>query len=659
MRLVEEGAERDVEILWGCHGETAQLGRLSDQALPGRLQPYVGVDVNQLLPEVESAVRQRLKPTSSRAKGTGDTRQQVTAFEDVDRQFIASHLARDSSPINAISYFDGRPPNWVDALGSRAPRLDRTREIEDVLSQRLGAHLAFLLSGPTGEGKSTMLRQIAGRLAEGPKNRVLWMSAGSGFKPSDVTGLTSTSSTVWVVLDDADLYVRAVAASIEGLDAAGRSDVRFLLAARDGDWTRAIQLESANIPSRLLRTFEVGGISKTDAVQIADAWSQFGVRALGKVAALAPADRAAALFEASQGSSEGALLGAMLETRYGNDFRQHIWELMNRLSRVKLPDGRTLLMAYGAICVFFHYDVTKLTLAHLSAWLEISESDVVGLVVFRLGREAAAERHGDSVIPRHRRIAREVVELLPEFSIHETDLMREVVKCAVQNARGSHWDDEMLSIAYAGQRLAKKALAIAAADGAVAGDPGQLRLINYRLGVYRDFEELDDAMSIAQGAWGSLDGFNDAKLTLRKFLVSWARVAGQLGRYQDSAALNACALLDAPELGVLTRDDATRGLSGIAWSLGMLNERIKHSTGTGACAESALYIAPTPELREQATRYLSDAERDGYVVLEEAKQRNAVSATVRESILAARIAPARRFSSQARTITQLLQLIAL
>ncbi|MGD8195278.1 SIR2 family protein [Herbiconiux sp. P18] len=657
--LVEEGSQRDIEILWGCYGSTPQLGRLTDQTLPGRLQPYVGVDVNRLLPAVEQAVRDRLQPGRRRPIGGRVGSVTLQAFEDVDPQFIASHMARDSSPINAISYFDGRPPSWVDALGDRAPMLERTIEIENVLTGGHQTHLAYLLSGPTGEGKSTMLRQIAGRLAQSPTNRVLWMNAANGFDPREISGLTSTSSSVWVVIDDADVFANAVSVCIRQLDELERKDVRFLLAARDGDWLRATQLQSANVSSRLLKVFEVGGFTESDAEHITAAWARFGNRALGRLVSAPSGERAAALFEASRGASEGALLGAMLEIRYGNDFRQHIWEMMDRLSRVPLPEGQTLLSAYAAICVFHHHNISNLSLSQLSMWLRISESDVDGLVVYRLGREAAAERHGNKVIPRHRRIAQEVVDLLPEFDIKEEDLTRAVVTSVVQSARGSHWGEDILAIAYAGQRLTRKDLALAAADGAVSGDPYQLRLVNYRLNIYRNFDVIDAASAIAQEAWANLDGFSDVKLTLRRFLVSWSRTIGLAGEYRDSAALNACALLDATEMGDLSRDDATRALNGIAWSLGMLPDGVKHSTGRGACAESALYIAETPELREQAAHYLEDAEHDGYSKLDSARQRAAILATVRESIRNSRAAPARRFNAQSRSVSQLLGIVQL
>lgn len=658
-RLVEEGAERDIEILWGCHGATAQLGRLTDKALPGRLQPYVDVDANSLLPAVETAVRDRLRPGSRKPTSGRPGRPPVPAFEDIDSDFIKSHISRDTSPISAISYFDGRSPTWVDALGDRAPRLDLTQEIDGILQAQTGQHIAYLLSGPTGEGKSTMLRQIAGRLSEDPGNRVLWMSAAGGFEPHDVTNIALTSSRVWIAIDDADIFAKRIASAVGELDRVGRTDIRLVLAARDGDWARAVQMESASIPSRVLRVFEVGGITRSDAKQITRAWGKFGDRALGKLHSLAPADRAAALFGASEGSSEGALLGAMLETRYGNDFRQHIWELMKRLSHVRLPGGRNLLEAYGAICLVYSHGISRLPLAYLGEWLGMSETEVDGLVVYRLGREAAAVRHGDSIVPRHRRIAKEAVALLSEFGISEIDLMREVVASVVRVARGSRWDDDVLSVVYAGQNLESKSLAIAAADGAVHGDDRQLRLVNYRVGVYRDFDEVDDALLISEAAWKSIDRFDDLRLTLRKFLLTWARVAGRAGRYRDSAALNACALLDIPDMGALTPDEATRALSGIAWSLGMLPEANRHITGRGACAESALYLAPSAELREQATRYLSEASRDGYAELDAAKQRGAIVATIKESLKSSRIGPARHYEAHAAKVQQLLSVAQL
>lgn len=657
--LVEEGSERDIEILWGCHGATPELGALTGKSLPGRLQPYVEVDANRLLPLAETAIRDRLRPGSRKPSNDRIRREAVPAFEEVHREFIEGQLSRDASPISAVAYFDGRAPSWVDALGDRAARLQRTEEIDAILAGDSGGHLAYLLSGPTGEGKSTMLRQLAGKLAEKPENRVLWLSAAAGFDADDLFKLPVTRQVVWVVIDDADIFVSSISATLRQLDKVKRIDVRFLLASRDGDWNRAVQLQSASLSTRVLKVLPVGGITRRDAEQITKAWSRFGDRALGRLVSLSAIERADVLFDASKGSTEGALLGAMLETRYGNDFRQHIWELMKRLSRVKIPGGSTLLEVYGAICLVHQHNLSRLTLGYLSEWLGITETEVDGLVVYRLGREAAAERHGDSIVPRHHRIAAEVVDLLPEFEIESTELMRSIVGSVVRVARGARWDSDIVSVVYAGQRLNKKNLAIAAADGAVSGDDRQLRLVNYRVGVYRDFDENESALSFAQSAWTNIEKFDDLKLTLRKFFITWARVAGRAGHYRDAAALNACALLDAPEMGVLTADEATRALSGMAWSLSMLPDGAEHRTGRGACAESALYIAPSPELREQASRYLNDASASGYTGLDESKQKSVILATVKESLRSSKVGPARRFGGRVVDTGQLMKIAQL
>jgi hypothetical protein len=230
-------------------------------------------------------------------------------------------------------YFDGSFPNWRIALAEGV----RSRQIVDATIQRYqerhtGAARpqVVLLSGAGGEGKSTALLQTAAALVR--SNRQNWTclyreSASAIATEKLFDSLDYREDHAWIVaLDDAENSARELVEALRRI--APRTDVHLLLAAREADWsirslTRDIWRDVAEF-----RSEPMPGLDEEDARRIADGWQAYGQKAMGKLSTLSAERAAKALFghanEHAAHPGEGALLGALLITRQGEDLRDRV-----------------------------------------------------------------------------------------------------------------------------------------------------------------------------------------------------------------------------------------------------------------------------------------------------------------------------------------------
>lgn len=662
MQLVNEGSERLLDVLWGSHGSEPELGTLTGKELPGRIQSYVNVDINSLMPAVDGALVER-----SQARRTGSVarrgRPRVNGCTLIDDEFRNLQMARDESPSRTLAFFDGRAPSWRDIFGRVSAQLERSRDILGEVTEPNSADSAgYLIEGPTGEGKSTVLKQVASSLVDETNYEVWWANTGDRIDYEALLSTSVTSKRRVLFVDDADLHIRQIAPLLDGISATGRTDIRVVMAARDTDWTRSTSRQP--IPNSRYASRVVKGISRADAVSLVECWSQWGPRGLARLANVLGSneERASYLYEQSLGAGESALLGAMLTTRYGAEFREHIRELLARLERVVLPGGKTLLDAYLTVCAVHQLGMGSTAIEHLAWSLGLSEAETGSLVVNRLGFEAAAQRHGDYIAPRHPKIAEVATELAEAFARPIEKVVYEFVRAVTAGSRGSRWGDETISVVFAGQRLVDEKMALAAFDGAVAGDALQLRLRNAHIATARRFGRLDLATIGCDRAWDDFDDFSDLRLATRQFFREWSRVVGQQDDYAASAALNACALLDLPEVDRNDRNNAGRALSGLAISLIHLpaSVHVGRVEFAGVCAEEAMDVAKDDETRQQAERTLGKAVYEGYKTVDSPDQRRrALRGAVKLALKIGKIGPSRQYLSRADELNDLFPLLGI
>lgn len=612
--LIEEGKQRDLDVLWASHGDTPSLGTLSGADIPGRLQPYVGVDVNRMLPAVDKALASRSRPTTTSALRRRN-RAQLHGLTLVDRDLLATVPRDATDERSALSYFDGREPTWSDVALMRAPILDAAQDLIDRVAVWEFDRPGLLLYGPTGEGKSTILRQVGQAFSERTEYEIWWCEKGRAPDADALLNMTETSVRRVVILDDADLQMGFVRKVLDGIVASGRSDIRVLMAARDTDWSRALRLEPATPLASTIRQVDVKGFSVDDARVIVDKWGTFGQKGLGRLAGISTSAEVQAeyLYRQSLENNESALLGAMLASRFGDDFKAHIRQLLDRLERFEVPGRFTLLDAYFTICLAFDLELGPVRLGDLSQLVGLSEKETMSLIVRRLGFEAATYSHGTAIAPRHRNIGHTVTMLMEEYGASKVQVLRRYISAVTASAQGRVWDASTIALAYSGQRIQSPDLALAAVEGAVDGDSLQLRLRTAEIGRLREFGLIPRALERAEESWGMFDRMRDTNISARRFFREWARVSGRAGDQFQAAALNVVALVDHERISPIDVSEASRALSALALCIQQwpeAQENPETRAWVAALAGVALDIASDEEVRVQARSILKSVGKD-------------------------------------------------
>lgn len=208
---VEWARERFETLLSGAHDATADLRDVE-----------VGDDVPAL-----AAGERRLSP---RLRSQG--------FVRVDADYLDDREPLDTE----TEWRAGRGSSDVaagDAVDSECAADDCHASVLEELQERLREGQRLTLLGPPGAGKGTCCKQIAVRWHEAEDGAVFYRESGSGRAFEAIGALESAIESdpghTLVVVEDA---VRAEANTVLEVMRAvsGRSDVSFLLTARDSEW---------------------------------------------------------------------------------------------------------------------------------------------------------------------------------------------------------------------------------------------------------------------------------------------------------------------------------------------------------------------------------------------------------------------------------------
>jgi|WetSurSiteA1Bulk_404760.scaffolds.fasta_scaffold00050_13 predicted phosphodiesterase len=325
-----------------------------------------------------------------------------------------------------LKYFDGRIPNWSLALSNKIPR----RQIVDNLTKKINDYATAnkssitILLGAGGEGKSTaFLQTIEAILNSANTWKVLYhKEENSQLSKSVMNDLPS--DTYWLIAsDDADL----IAEDIYQAAQTQKGHIHFLLAARDTDWydPKLEKLKWNTAFSKSYHEERLSGLIAEDAQKIVQAWANYQQDGLGKLADL-PIDQAAQklLNEAkSDTKQEGTFFGALLRVRYGDDLKEHIRKLLNRLRERQVKDCKyNLLQAFAYIAAMHAENQLFLSKLVLASLLEIEQGKLRSKVLHPLGEEAAASMAGEYVFTRHRAIAQTTVQILEEETVYGIDI---------------------------------------------------------------------------------------------------------------------------------------------------------------------------------------------------------------------------------------------
>lgn len=429
----------------------------------------------------------------------------------INNQVLAPYRALANQE-RTLAYFDGRDPMWADALSPDIPKRAVVGKLLTKLteSRQTGGNQVILLKGAGGEGKSTVLRQVVCALAGLESEwKIIWHQETEklGLPVELLLKLPANSRHTYLfVSDDADLIASHVFKAVKAFHEAGRSDVRFLLCSRDVDWrsAKANQLAWSTVATFIEE--HMRGLSDPDADDIIRAWSKYGSLGMGKLDGKNHQQAVRSLIDAARSEDdvrEGAFLGAMLLTRFGEGLRGHVKRLLTRLDEKAAPGG-TLMNAFANIAALHAEKFYILSKPVLADVLGCDVSAVKQNVLNPLKEELAATEvaavttAGTIIVTRHRIIAERAKVILDEdFGLDFDELYVRLVESARRVLQSGTFVPELRDWHHLSRHFynkGNKTLGIRLTRLLVKSDPTDPFFINQLAGMLR--ESGDNAGSV-------------------------------------------------------------------------------------------------------------------------------------------------------------------
>lgn len=534
-------------------------------------------------------------------------------WEIVDRAALAEIRAQPPSADMMVKFFDGILPTWRLALA----RGVQARKVSELLATRMrAAHIdaskpsVVLLAGAGGEGKSTAQLHAAAALVEDQDQNwtCLHRRAAAAALPEDLFAkLPIIPGNAWVVvIDDADNVGQAIVAAVKKL--AVRTDVHLLLAARDAEWqiNPGMWHDVADF-----RREPLAGLSGEDARRIVAGWHAWGSQAMGNLSNQNEDEAAAALVshahDLAARKEEGALLGALLLTRQGEDIHAHVRTMVNGLGRNPVV-GKFFLRDIYAMAAAMHAEnqlyLSRGVLAY-ALGCDTRELERDGLDVVR--SEAMLDAGNTYVLTRHRIIAEAACKVMREDGYDVDGLYPFLARKAVMCFRAKGWVPELAGWRF---RLAEHfvelgegfwPLARNVAKAVCDADPGDIQSLTTLSSVLRRSGQPAAAMAELKKAGGHF-------LDDRPLLYEWGTVAGAVGDQGLSVWLDARSLADGGPLELRQCKISLAGLGVGFRELFASTQNRVFATAQAACGQLGLRLQ---ELDATASSYFEKYVADG------------------------------------------------
>lgn len=622
VHVIREQEERELDILWCYYGNSDQLEDefATNEVLstllqaPGNVQFYTGVDVNLMLPALERKLDGYLNYSDALRGRPG----QGTLLDWIPVADTAITPSPDIEKVNAaLTFFDGRLPNWQDAVNPLLPKRDIVRTLENQLKESIRRRQSSftLVTGASGEGKTTVLMQTAASLAlDSVPVTVLFNGQGRSGSVDDILNLPTSADYV-LVLDDAYSSIERLRDLAMQLNQSGRKGLHLLLGSRDSDWGSVGGFTFAWSKYLSTHVHRLRGINRPDAAAVVQSWERLGSEALGSLASLPDtAARVSALMDAAaeeRDPRDGAFLGALLKTRYGAGLVEHIRELLIRLSQRRIYSWRSqvddsLLDAFFLVALPHAADVRAMTPSVLAISLDLAEQEVFGAVVLPLGDEAAISVNAENILVRHSLIAQSACNLAPELGIDLGTIAERVVRGAVLAIEKYGLRPEFRELAYLSRHLKDPVLAVRAATAAVDTAPARL---SYRTSLSRAFRIAGDASAavhVAEEALTNLWSADDLMTGARPMFTEWGVAEGTLGRWARNTVLVGIALQDMDAWARLYADQQTITVGCFTLALRRLWESSREFVFVNALASLAEICSAWP-LDAEGRRRMQEA----------------------------------------------------
>jgi len=306
------------------------LQRTESLVRTGRFRTYGGVDGGQWLCDLET----RLVPPEPEPEPAAPSEPEPAPAPTLPGWIQVTPPLLQPTPDALPGFAAGQGPTWGIVACPQLAARDRVQELETALlsgrAHKRGWSVHLLL-GPDGEGKSTVARQVAARIAgRGGPWRVWWRDQG-GLRWDQLGPTLQQGTRVLLVSDGADelLRRRDLDAFLDARKLAGRlqrggAAVHLLLTASAVDWRRASQQKPRWLQAQEVQVHRsLHELNTAEARRFALAAEATGLA--GNLMDLADLDaRARLLVEHSAGREHARLLGALAQGRTGHTLEDQV-----------------------------------------------------------------------------------------------------------------------------------------------------------------------------------------------------------------------------------------------------------------------------------------------------------------------------------------------
>lgn len=469
-------------------------------------------------------------------------------WEIIDLEYL-ERLDKEPDENEILSYFDGKLPNWRLALCPDIPKRGIVRKVVKHIIDAKNDIGIYVLLGAGGEGKTTALYQITEQVIKTSDSwRVLYHRSDRNSQTYKIINSLPDLYNWLIVSDDADLIAEEVYQVANELRKSDKKNIYFALSARFTDWrnTAISSKQWEVLPG--YSEFSLRDLNEEDARLIVNAWSKYKEKGLGKLAGL-PINVAVEKFvyesKSEKSINDGALLGALLRIRIGNEMKQHVKKMLDRLQESQKSINNNISLLYAFVCIAAMHSANLLFLSKtvLSKALCVNFKDLRSKVLYPLGEEAAADIAGEMVFTRHRAIAETAIDILTDSLNYDVDI-DEVYINLVQSAEEAYQSGDFVPN-LAGWRHGVADYFFDKGNIVMA-----IRVIRASLSVYRNHAHLQVKLSkyyrLAGQPEQSINVFRNACATDddRVFLSEWAKAEGDVANYALSTALYYIAISD-------------------------------------------------------------------------------------------------------------------
>ncbi|WP_395718838.1 hypothetical protein [Prosthecobacter sp.] len=487
-------------------------------------------------------------------------------------QTINAAFVKSLAPLTreeALLYFDGAVPRWEHSVSSSIPKRQAAETVISRLSARSpkqGGCSLQLIRGAGGEGKTTILLQVAAALAGTGFWKVLWRPSANLRFTLDLLAHQDDSTQWLVVADDAENLIVDVRQAAMKLSQKGTSNIHFLLAARDSDW-RFFRGDQVGWASWLQRHSDIylRNATEEDARRIVEAWRNCGTEAMGALEAEKdPGEQVRALVnainDAAHSQSEGSLFGGLLRVRFGPaGLRSHVISLLERLRSMPIEHSSNKSNLFDAllyVAACHGVGIPGIDANVLADLVGVERGRVQNLVVRPLGEEAAAVQSAGHIMTRHSDVAQAVlVEAEASFDAVLSEILGRLVSQAVKTGKGGVRFHTFNDIAHLGPRLLDerdarfklpkqlsketcKAIAVAAARADAEVESDRLVPLVDLAKTYRASGDCAAAAEVFRENLASAAEKVDCVEVIRGFWYEWAVCEGTIGEDREYAAAN-------------------------------------------------------------------------------------------------------------------------